>query len=357
MITATSNFRIKSYSRTVLTICFLLLCCPAVSFSQQGEISVESKIDKAEVSVGELVLYEVTVRHAPEIEVTMPPPGINLGGFEIRDYNVLDPVEIDNIIERKVEYIIAAYDTGIYSIPPTGVLYMANDFVQNVLMTDEVTIRVKSILTGDMEDIIEIKDPLELVRNWNTIILLVAVGLVLTVFGILGFLYYRQKKRGKSLFEWKKEPEPPAHEEAIASLDKLRESSLLADGSIKEYYVQLSDIVRLYLQKRYFKPVMEMTTTQSKAALAEENIGEEALPIIELLLDDCDLVKFAKYLPAETVHEEVLQSGYDIVNLTKIESLVPVEEDQAGENSEPEAELTETAGEVSESSEKIGNGN
>lgn len=343
-----SKFGTEHFYRNVWMICFFLLCCPVISFCQQGEVSVESRIDKAEVSVGELVLYVVTVRHAPEIDVTMPPPGINLGGFEIREYNDLEPVEIDNIIERKVEYIIAAYDTGTYSIPPTGVLYMASDSVQSVLMTDGVTIRVESILSGDMEDIIEIKDPIELARNWKTIIILSVAGLFLVVFGVLGYLYYRQKKLGKSLFERKKEPEIPAHEEALASLNKLKGSSLLSEGNIKEYYVQLSDIVRLYLQKRYFKPVMEMTTTQSKAALAEENIGEEALPIIELFLDDCDLVKFAKFLPVETAHEEVLQSGFDIVNQTKIETLIPVEEIQTEDKSEPVAELAEAAQEFPE---------
>jgi len=310
----------------------LILIVPGSSFSQQGDVSVESRIDKSQVTVGELVLYEVIVKHSPDIEITMPPPGINLGGFEVRDYKPFDPVKKGDLIERKVEYTIAAYDTGTYVIPPTGILYMTADSVQNSLLTDAVTIRVESILSGDAEDILDIKGPLELLRSWKTIILLSLLGLSLALLGVFGYLYYRKKKRGESLFEWKKEPERPAHEEAFGALNILRETTLLAEGKIKNYYVELSEIVRLYLQKRYFKPVLEMTTTETKAAMAVENVGENALTKVSMLLDECDLVKFAKYLPDENEHEKSLRLAYDIINLTKIEAYTVVEEERQIEN-------------------------
>jgi len=100
----------------------LTLTAPGSAISRQGDVSVESRIDKSQVTVGELVRYEVIVKHEPDIEITMPPPGINLGGFEIRDYKPFDPVKKGGMLERKVEYTIAAYDTGMYVIPPTGVL-------------------------------------------------------------------------------------------------------------------------------------------------------------------------------------------------------------------------------------------
>ena len=307
-------------------LCILLFGAMPVLFfqsaalSQQGEVSVESRIDKSEVTVGELVLYEVTVLHLPEIEVTMPPPGINLGGFEIRNYNELDPVKKGSLIERKVKYTIAAYDTGSFVIPPTGVLYMTTDSVQNVLLTDAVSIRVKSILSSDANDILDIKDPLELAQNWNTIILLLSLGVIAVVLGALGYLYYRKKKHGEPFFEWKKEPRLPAHEEAIMALNRLRESSLLAERKVKEYYVQMSEIVRLYLQARYFKPILEMTTTQTKTVLEVENRGSSVLPGIASLLERCDMVKFAKYMPEEDENTDVLQLAYTIINSTKIEA-------------------------------------
>ena len=65
MIPVISKFGTKLYYRAEWTACFFLLCCPAISFSQQGEVSVESRIDKAEVSVGELVLYIVPTQVGP----------------------------------------------------------------------------------------------------------------------------------------------------------------------------------------------------------------------------------------------------------------------------------------------------
>lgn len=339
----------KSVTYAFCCIGALIFIVPVSAFFQRGDVSVESRIDKSQVTVGDLVLYEVIVKHSPDIEITMPPPGINLGGFEIRGYEPFDPVKKDDLIEQKVKYTIAAYDTGTYVIPPTGVLYMTADSVQNSLLTDAVTIRVESILSGDEEDILDIKAPLELLRSWRTVILLSLLGLSLAFLGVFGYIYYRKKKRGESLFEWKKEPERPAHEEAFEALNWLRESTLLADGRIKDYYIELSEIVRLYLQKRYFKPILEMTTTETKAAMAVENIAENVLTKVSLLLDECDMVKFAKYLPDENEHENSLQQAYDIINLTKIEAYAVVKEEQEVENDseiQPEP-VNVTAGENS----------
>ncbi|MCP4723483.1 MAG: protein BatD [bacterium] len=310
----------KLLKYAVLFVLTAVLIRPGVDLclARQNEISVESKVDKTSVTVGELVKYEINIRFTPEMTVAAPPPGINLGGFEIRDYNDKEPVETDGVILKTVEFTIAAYDTGNFVIPPTGILYFTDDTVANTLFTDAVGIRVESILESGTEDILGLKDNLEIPFYWRNTILIASAVLIVIVGAVIGYLYYRKKKRGESLFEWKKEPDKPAHEEAYAALDELRVSDLLKEGRIKEFYIILSDITRLYLQRRYFIPVLEKTTSETNELMQKQNVEDKVIRKVNDLLEESDLVKFAKFTPDNSTSESYLDLAYDIVETTKI---------------------------------------
>ncbi|MFC1492510.1 hypothetical protein ACFL6O_01020 [candidate division KSB1 bacterium] len=303
--------------------------------ARQNEISVESKVDKTSVTVGELVKYEINIRFSPEMTVAAPPPGINLGGFEIRDYNDNDPVEKEGVILKTVEFTIAAYDTGNFVIPPTGILYFTDDTVANTLLTDAVAIRVESILESGTEDILDLKDNLEIPFYWTNTIIIASAVLIVIACAVFGYLYYRKKKRGESLFEWRKEPDKPAHEAAFAALDELRSSDLLKNGRIKEFYIHLSDIIRLYLQRRYFVPVLEKTTGETKELMHKQNVEGDVIIKVNDLLEESDLVKFAKFTPDNNTSESYLDLAYEIVETTKIIEIADLDEEDDPVRQEP----------------------
>ncbi len=321
---------LRNKARLIFVIILIQLLSVSV-YARQNNISVESKVDKTNVTVGELVKYEINIRFAPEITVAAPPPGINLGGFEIRDYNDKDPIENDGIVLKTVEFTIAAYDTGSFVIPPTGILYFTDDTVANTLFTDGIGIRVESILETGTEDILDIKSNLEIPYNWRNRIIIVTVVLVVIIGSVIGYLYYRKKKRGESLFEWKKEPDRPAHESAFSALDDLRASDLLREGKIKEFYIVLSDIIRLYLQRRYFIPVLEKTTSETVELLSKQNVESSVASQVKGLLSESDLVKFAKFAPDDNASENNIELAYEIVETTKIIELPDSEEDNRNE--------------------------
>jgi len=336
--------------RTYVLTAFLTVVLTVPAWTQGGQVSVESRLDKSEVTVGELVKYEIIIRFSPELQVAAPPAGINLGGFEIRNYEDFEPVLLDSIVEKRVEFTIAAYDTGMFVIPPTGIAYMTPDSVADVMMTDAVNIRVESVLTGDDDDIRAIRDPLGLPFN-RRLVIIIAVAVVLAgILGYIGYRYYRKRKEGKSFFETRKEPDRPAHELALEDLQRLRDSTLIAEGRIKEYYIELSDILRLYLQRRYYKQFLEMTTTEIKELLICEGIEEPVREKTGGVLDMCDFVKFAKFRPGVEDHERCLADAFDIVHETKIVMVaagpeavespgstedIHIEDDKAGETAVP----------------------
>ena len=98
---------------------FLLISAGAL-FAQSSGVQVSSGVDKARITIGDLIVYSVRMSHPANVEVDMPGPGANLGGFEIRDYSVKDPNEGNGISsgrEYRVERIIRYHGSicGIWS--------------------------------------------------------------------------------------------------------------------------------------------------------------------------------------------------------------------------------------------------
>ena len=113
----------------------------------------------------------------------------------------------------------------------------------------------------------------------------IAIFVTLLLAGLGAYYYYRrQRERGVAV------PPPrvvPAHETAFAQLDALAASEL----PDKPYYSQLDRIIRTYLEGRYHLPALERTTGEVLTLLRERRLPSEGL---ESLLDEVDLVKFAK---------------------------------------------------------------
>lgn len=314
---------VNKFQKIFITLVFIFSSISAIA--GQVQVSVESRLDKSKVSVGELVKYEIIIKFTEDVQVSVPPPGINLGGFEIRDYFDHDPVKVDNQIEKIVEFVIAAYDTGSFVIPPTAVAYMTSDSVRNILYTDEVGIRVETVLNGEEEDIIDIKSILSIARDWMFWIIL-GIALLLILIGI--YWYYFRKKDELDENGIKIVPDEPAHILAFAAIEELKRSNFLAEDKIKTYHIEMTDILRFYLQRRYFVPVLEKTTSETVELLTKQSVESEIVERIKNLLTESDFVKFAKYIPENERSMEMLNDVYSIVDTTKIVSLEALKPDE-----------------------------
>ena len=118
-------------------------------------------------------------------------------------------------------------------------------------------------------------------------------------------------------------PRIPPWITALEELDRIRRSSLLEEGKRGEHFDRVSDAVRVYLGARYgFEMVgegyngLETTTGEMLDLLRRVRPPIAELPRIKDFLDDCDLVKFARFTPTEEHCLEALASGEAIVRKT-----------------------------------------
>jgi hypothetical protein len=287
--------------------------------SAQGTIEVESMIDRSEMLIGDVVQYSINVKHDPDIKVKELPMAANLGQFEIRDYTVHDPQRNNGHVVERIDYQISTFDTGEYTIPAMEIHYtVAQDSVIKSIKTEPLTITVNSLNPDEAGDIRDIKAPLAPAPDYkNLVLLIVGIVLVLLITGGI-YIVLRRRKQGKPLLPQRTEPPRPPHEVALKALHRLKQSDRLATGQIKAFYSELSEILRVYIEGRYFIDAMEMTTREMLKSLREHVGDEEAVEILRQVSETADLVKFAKFIPEEGTHSRSLKLAFAFVEHTRL---------------------------------------
>jgi hypothetical protein len=110
-------------------------------------------------------------------------------------------------------------------------------------------------------------------------------------------------------------PPPPRHPYLVASeaLAALARSDLLTRGHTKDYYDAISDVIRRYLGGMRNFDAIEMTSDEVLAQIRKNPLTGVTFVEIERLLSECDLVKFAGYVPSHEEADEILKAATSIV--------------------------------------------
>jgi hypothetical protein len=291
-----------------------------------SQVTVESKVDRSKILIGDVITYSVIITHAADVKLERPSPGKNLGQFEIRDYKVQEPTKVGDQIVSRTDYQISTFDIGDYDIPSLQVFYRTKqDTTLHELKTEVIKIHVTSLNPNEKGDIRDIKPPMTPPRPWARIIAAIAGVVALLALTGLGYWYWRRRRLGQSIIPTREKTPRPPHEIALEALATLHVSDLLATGQIKTFYIQLSEILRQYVEGRYFIDAMEMTTRQLTDRMASERIDQDHIQHLQGLLDVSDLVKFAKFIPPETLQQRAVADAIAFVDKTKLVLTEPTE--------------------------------
>ncbi|OIO32626.1 MAG: hypothetical protein AUJ70_05160 [Candidatus Omnitrophica bacterium CG1_02_40_15] len=160
-----------------------------------------------------------------------------------------------------------------------------------------------------MDDIRPLKDVVEISGRFPALLIIV---LILAALVIIVFIYFKKQK----VEEKPALPPRPAEEIARNALSALKEAKLMEKGLIKEYYIRLSDIIRTYIENKYRIFAMDRTTWELFQEMKSKKIERLYVDKINDFLEDCDMVKFAKYAPSEKEMKEVYKKAEEIVEIT-----------------------------------------
>ncbi len=310
------------------------------AFDDQPQISIYSRVDQSRITIGDLITYSVIVKHRQEMNVAMPDLGTNLGGFEIRDYREHKPKKENDMIVTQMDYIISTFFTGEFVIPPVSISYSApGDSGIRKMYTEPIDITVESVQSGEADDIRDIKPPEAIPAAWRNTLLLIAGAAALLGLILLAVILYLRKRAGKNLLPVLKAPPRPPHEIALEALERLKNSDLLDHNAFIEFYTELSEIIRQYINGRFFIVAMEMTSSEILEKLRNADLQKEQIALFERFFNFCDFVKFAKKIPAQSETENTVESAYRLINETRLSTRYDDarDEEDTDNNSETDA--------------------
>jgi hypothetical protein len=114
------------------------------------------------------------------------------------------------------------------------------------------------------------------------------------------------------------EVELPPHVKALRALHRLRDASRTTPAQIEAFYVEVSQVLRVYLEERFGLHAPERTTEEFLRELeGGEELAKGHRRELERFLSQCDLVKFAAWVPGEAEHQTTWQLAAAFVEATR----------------------------------------
>ncbi len=232
------------------------------------------------VRVGEPVTLRLDVElpagsipHFPELMVTNP--GASL--VQTR----LEPMA--------VEYVFTFWEIGTIALPGIPVKIVAPDGTERIVQTDSLSVLVASVLSGREQDIREIKGMIPVILTSARSILF-RIGLGVVLLGAIALIWRTRRRTGLARAGSDEKLRPDAV--ARKALDRLRAAPYRPEQA-GEYYLELSRLLRRYLEQRLLFRALEMTTSEIKDLLPAELGDPGMVALIGQVLEQSDLAKFA----------------------------------------------------------------
>ncbi|NND33054.1 MAG: hypothetical protein HKN76_10720 [Saprospiraceae bacterium] len=230
----------------------------------------------------------------------------------------IDPLNRQNWIQEGAgsfhqQITVAAFDTGYILLPPLVLPYDTGSG-RDTTYSNDLAIEVAGILvdsTGLAPIKPIIREPFSL-RDLVPYLIALGIGLA-----IIGLVFLRKKRVVPE--EVIVEIPLPAHEVALADLEKLRHQKLWQQGKIKAYQSELTHIIRAYIEARFAVPALESTTSEILDFSEVKVLGDDLNASLSEILNMADLIKFAKAEPEISIHDDFMKKAELFILSTKEE--------------------------------------
>ena len=281
---------------------------------------VKAEIDTTSIRIGEQFQLKISVDETQNVII----PKIQLKGLEVIDSTRIDTIK-NSLIRR---YILTGFDSGAFYIPQQQI------FVKNqAFLTDSLLINIATIAI----DTLKVKKfPIKSIKKepYTFDDFRIYIYLILAILAIIGFWIYwfviRKRKETEDAPTYRT---LPPFEEAILRLNELDEKLLWQNNKIKEYYSELTEIVRGYIERELKVPALENTTDEVLAMIKDfKNLdsietSKETIKKLKDLLREADLVKFAKSKPLAIEIEDDRRDAEFIIGHLKPKQIIEKEDE------------------------------
>ena len=292
------------------------LLLATLSTAWGGNVTFRAKLDSATLLMGKTTALHLEITQDKDARGFFPGEQLDTlsAMVEIAERPAADTTDLgNNRIQINRDLIIQSFDSGMWVIKP--IPYVVNG---DTAYCNQLSLKVMPVDVSQMKDIEDIKPVEDVPFNlfdwlpdyWWAWLL----GLLLIAAAIWAYLTFH--KKGVNPLRPAKKRLPP-YEEAMLSLQNLKAAQLWQQGKEKEYFTGLTDILRVYLDRRFGINAVEMTSSQIIDTLKKNEETKAVNEQMEMILEVADIVKFANARSLADDNEVAFQRAVNFVEATR----------------------------------------
>lgn len=299
----------RNVSRIDFILAFILFLNVSIGFSQ----TVGTSVSKKEIKIGQQIQLTLHTK-VNEKDLVVFPDLDSIGKLEVVEAFPVEKIKKANQVEWRKKYNLTQFNSGKYKIPSLEVVVnkkKINSESIEISVVDVVVDTTKQKMYDIKEDeVISLEKTQQTPELTDKEVLL--GGLFAFIIAGIFYLLLRVKHRNKK----KSETYITPYNKAFLTFSDIKSTS-----NAKEYYSNLTQIIKSYFEKTLEFSALESTTEQFifklKTAVAEKQfeISETTISQIEKLFTKADLVKFAKISVAEEEQNADKLVSENIINV------------------------------------------
>jgi hypothetical protein len=305
----------------------LLMMVFFTGFLAGQEVTVSARLDSSHALIGDQLTLHLRVEKSAGAKVLFPRYADTLSGkIEIiRKSGIDTSAAPDGKMVLNQDLLITVFDTGQVEIPAQAFAFQ-NGQLKDTLHTQPVVLQIRSLpLDTTIRDIkANMRTPVNAQELFPFILGFLALALL-----VIAIVFIVKKLRRKDIKAAAVVPSEPAEVIALRQLEQLRVEKPWIQKPVKMYYINLTDILRHYIERRYHIMALEQTTDEILKDLKKTGTTANNLEKLASILKLADLVKFAKLIPDEIENGTQVEEAIVFVKNTTPAAEVAVHDEPA----------------------------
>lgn len=312
----------------------------SISASERTEKSISKTTEKSgvrlsievypkEPRLSDIVDLTITIIHPTTIQIEPPVFGQSVGDFAVRDYSQrsITAQELEKNVRQNgdesagdesatqvIRYQLEPMFSGKHLIRSIPVVLIqksgTGDENRDIIQSDPIEIDVVSEfgdVSSDLSQVDPMADPIAVKQNWLWLIL---SGLCIAVVIIAIAYWLLSRRKALAVVVPTLSPEDVAHR----ALAELIAEELPSRGMVKEFYLRLTGIVRVFIEGKTGLRAPEQTTEEFLRDMrASSRFDGQQASRLQEFLTAADLVKYAGQTPDESSITQSLERAREFI--------------------------------------------
>jgi hypothetical protein len=260
-------------------------------------VAITARIRPDPSHVGDLLELEVVAAYPRDVRVNMPSV-LDLSPLHLVGVHESQPEATGEGLRKTFTITLQHFEVGEAEVPSFSLTYVTVDGQVHSVDVPPMPFVVASLLANENDPTRKLEDPPISLEYPNELAEIVAYSILGTLLAALLAWVLARRFWGREKVVVAPPPIPP-HELALAALEELASGELVEKGRFADYYLQLTEIAKGYLEGRFGVEALDRTTEEIRVELSREPGRLEPLSVDEVVrfLQACDLVKFARFRP------------------------------------------------------------